>query len=90
MKITVRATQREKLFHMHEDLVTKRSEYSKDLFVRPYSGRTYESLFHGAQKLRAQLLLGKGKSCVFVDAAPGTKRPQMGVSERLSRYQYYQ
>ena len=53
MKITVRATQREKLFNMHEDLVTKRSEYSKDLFVRPYSGRTYESLFHGAQKLRA-------------------------------------
>ena len=64
MKITVRATQREKLFHMHEDLVTKRSEYSKDLFVRPYSGRTYESLFHGAQNC-AQLLLGKGKSCVF-------------------------
>jgi hypothetical protein len=89
MKITVRATQREKLFHMHEDLVTKRSEYSKDLFVRPYSGRTYESLFTGPKSC-AQLLLGKGKSCVFVDAAPGTKRPQMGVSERLPWYQYYQ
>jgi hypothetical protein len=53
MKTAVRAPQREKLFYVRKDLQTKRSEYSKDLFVRPHSGRTYEGLFMGPKILRA-------------------------------------
>jgi hypothetical protein len=42
LKIAVRAPQREKLFCVNEDLVTKRSEYSKDFkFVRLYSRKAY-------------------------------------------------
>jgi hypothetical protein len=75
MKVAVRTPQRGKLFYVHQDLVTKRSEYSKDLFVRPYSGRTYESLFIGAKKNRAQLLLlGKGSPASLWDAASSSRR----------------
>ena len=81
MKIAVQAPQGGKAFYVHKDLVTKRSAYSKDLFVRPYS----RELFHGGpNRLRAIASSRKGESlhlCGMLPPAPSG--PQMGMSEYL-------